>query len=185
MAFGEWPFIPRRYVVGSFVDPHTMVVAVGKLRARALGRLDTHTPYPLEGVEAALGLGRSPVPLLVLLGGLLGAAAGYFMMYFTNVIDWPINVGNRPPHSPPAFVPVTFELGVLFGAGFAFFGWMLLSDLPRPFHPVFQAKSFARASVDRFVISLELAPKTDAADAATLFRELGAEEVEAVVEWER
>ena len=178
-------FVPRRFVLGSFATPHALLRAVNRLRPLRLGRLDTHTPYPLHGVEQALGLRRARVPLLVLLGGLLGAATGYGMIYFMNVIDWAINVGGRPPDSPPANVPVTFEMGVLFGSGFAFFGLLILIGLPRPYHPVFQAKLFRRASVDRFVVSIELPPDADGQRAADELKAVGADPIEQVEEWAR
>jgi hypothetical protein len=178
-------FTPRRYVLGSFATPHALLAAATRLRPLRLGRMDTHTPYPLHGVERALGLRRARIPLLVLCGALLGAVTGYGMIHYMNVIDWAINVGNRPPHSPPANVPVTFEMAILFGAGFAFCGLLILTGLPRPYHPVFQASLFRRSSVDRFVLSIELPPEADAGRASEELKALGADPIEAVEEWER
>jgi hypothetical protein len=178
-------FVPRRFVVAMFHDGESMLAAAARVRMRDLGRVDTHSPYPVRGIEAALGIGRPRIPLLVLLGGLLGAIAGYTMILYVNAIDWPFNVGNRPPHSPPAHIPVTFELGILFGAGFAFFGLLILIGLPRPYHPLFQAPSFGRASIDRFFVSVEL-PRAGVPDPVLEeLRAAGASGVEVVEEWER
>jgi hypothetical protein len=175
----------RRFVVGSFADPEALLHATAELRGKGLGIVDTYTPYPVPGLERALGTRRARVPLLVLVGGLLGAVTGYLLIYFTNVVDWPLNVGNRPPHSPPTHIPVTFEMGVLFGAGFAFFGLLLLLGLPRPYHPVFQAAAFGRSAVDSFVVSVELAAGADGPRARDDLAALGASDVELVEEWER
>jgi hypothetical protein len=96
------------------------------------------------------------VPTLVLLAGIAGVCLAYGMMYFMNKVDFPINVANRPPHSAPAFIPITFELMVLLGGTTAFFGLMALLKLPQPYHPIFEWDSFGRASVDGFFLSVEV-----------------------------
>src|SRR5262245_42591344 len=93
--------------------------------------LDTHTPYPLHGLARARRLGRPKIPTIMLGGAITGALIAYSMMYFMNVIDWPINIANRPPHSPPTMIPITFELAVLIGATSGFFGFFTLARLPR------------------------------------------------------
>src|SRR4051812_23365930 len=151
----------RRYVVSEYTDGARLVSAAEYLRLSGLQQIDVHSPYPLPGTERALGLGRPRIPLLVLLGALVGAVAGYLMIVWMNAIDWPIDVGNRPPHSPPANIPITFELGVLFGSGFAFFGLFVLIGLPRLYHPLFQIRIFARAAVGGFLLSVRLDPGDD------------------------
>ncbi len=98
------------------------------------------------------------IPTIVLCGAIAGAFIAYSMIYFCNVIDFPINVGNRPPHGPPANIPITFELAVLLAGGSSFFGFFTLAGLPKPYHPVFESEDFARAAVDGYFLSVELPP---------------------------
>ena len=178
-------FVPRRFVLGEFAEPDGMLSATRKMREKGHKKLDTHSPYPVHGIEEALGLGRPKIPTIVLLGALAGACLAYSMIYFMNVVDWPINVANRPPHSPPANIPITFELAVLLGGGSAFFGLMALMRLPEPYHPVFEAESFRRASIDGFFVSVEVPVGQNPEDVAADLRGLGPVDVQVVEESER
>src|SRR5262249_48952419 len=115
-----------------------------------------YSPYPIEGADEALGIGRSSVPFFVLVGGLLGASLGYGMMYWCNAVDYPLNVGGRPLNSVPAFVPITFELAVLLASLFSFASFLLFTGLPRPHHPAFEVGEFRTASNHRFWLSIRL-----------------------------
>jgi hypothetical protein len=106
-------------------------------------------------------------------------------MYFMNAVDFPINVGNRPPHSAPAFIPITFELMVLLGGTSAFFGLMAMLKLPQPYHPIFEWENFGRASVDGFFLSVEVGAGDDPVDVANDARIVGAAEVQVIEEPER
>ncbi len=178
-------FVPRRFVVAEFRSSDALLAATRKMRDRGHSHLDTHTPYPVHGLEDALGIRGVKIPTIVLLAGIAGACTAYAMMLFMNAIDFPINVGNRPPHGAPAFVPVTFELMVLFGGVSAFVGLMVLLRLPQPFHPVFEWDSFRRASIDGFFLSVEVPTGEDPAGVAGDARTAGAAEVEVIVEPER
>ena len=178
-------FEPRRFVLGEFADSDAMLLATRTMREKGHKKLDTHSPYPVHGIEEALGLGRAKIPTIVLCGALMGACIAYAMIYFMNVVDFPINVANRPPHSPPANIPITFELTVLLGGTSAFFGLMGLMRLPEPYHPVFEAESFRRASIDAFFVSIEVPKGQNPADVAAQLRELGPVEVQVVEESER
>jgi ActD protein len=109
----------------------------------------------------------------------------YSMIYFCNVIDFPINVANRPLHGPPANIPITFELAILLAGGSSFFGFFTLAGLPKPYHPVFESGAFQRASIDAYFLSIELPVAGDADQALSDVRKVGAIGAELVLESER
>src|SRR5262249_39309584 len=139
----------RTYVLGEFRSGEELVHATRAMRDQGYQHLDAHTPFPVPGLPEALALPRSRVPLLVLIGGLSGAVLGYLMQWWTNAVDFPINVGGRPLQSAPSFIPITFECGVLLGGLTAFFGALALMRLPKPYHPVFEVPAFKSATLDR------------------------------------
>ena len=169
-------------VVGEFAEETELLEAVRALRAKGIGGLDLHSPYPLHGAEEALGLPRSTVPLLTLVAGVIGAVSGYVMQWWTVGVDWPLNVGNRPPHSAPAFIPVTFELGVLFASLAVFLGLLFAYfRFPRVHHPVFEVEAFRSASIDGLWLSAAVG-RTEADEVAAALRRLGARTVSIVPE---
>ena len=178
-------FVARRFVVAQFATPDGLLDGTRKVRERGHKNIDPHTPYPLHGLEEALGLGRPKIPTLVLLGAIAGACLAYGMIYFMNVFDWPINVAGRPAHSPPTMVPITFELAVLLAGSSSFFGFFALAGLPKPYHPIFEAEFLARASVDGFFLSVEVPAGGDADKVLADVRAAGAAEVQIVAESER
>lgn len=179
-------FIPRRFVLAEFASAEALLEGTKSMREKGFKRLDTHTPYPVHGIEEALGLGRPKIPTIVLCGAIFGMCLAYSMMFYMNHVNWPINVAGRPTHAPPAFVPITFELAVLLGGCSSFFGVMALMRLPKPYHPVFQSERFCeRASIDGFFMSLELDATGDAQAAQDAARSLGANHVEFIQEVER
>jgi len=178
-------FVARRFVLAEFADSDALLAATRQMRERGHKGLDTHTPYPVHGIEEALGLGRPKIPTLVLLGAIAGACIAYGMIYYMNVFDWPINIANRPAHSPPTNLPITFELAVLLGGSSSFFGFFALAGLPKPYHPVFEAESFTRASIDGFLLSVELPADADADQVIADVRAAGATQAQLVTESER
>jgi hypothetical protein len=179
-------FVPERYVLAEFPSAETMLDGTRKMREKGWKNLDTHTPYPVHGIEEALGLGRARIPKIVLGGAIAGALAAYSMMYFMNAVDFPINIANRPPHSPPAFVPITFELAVLLGGCSSFFGSLIaLFKFPQPYHPLFESENFRKASVDGFFLSVQVPTGKQPDDIVDDARRLGATAVEVVTEVER
>lgn len=172
----------RALVMGEFGAEGALLEAARALRASGGATLDLHTPYPLHGADEALGLKRSTVPLVALTAGVVGAVSGYLLQWYTVGFAWPLNVGGRPPHSAPAFIPVTFELGVLFAALSIFFGLLAAYfGFPRVHHPVFEVEAFRSASVDGLWLSAEVEGTAAEATAAEL-RRLGARQVSIVPE---
>lgn len=135
--------------------PEDVLSAATKAYERGYRNMDAYSPFPVDGLADAVGARKTRIPLMVLLGGLLGGLGGYFMMYYSAVIDYPINVGGRPLHSWPAFVPITFELTVLIAGLTAVIGMLFRNGLPRPYHPVFNVKRFEHASSDKFFLCIE------------------------------
>lgn len=142
-------------LLAEFGDERALVEAVRRIRAAGYVEVDAYTPYPVEGLAEELGFHTTRVPLVVLAGGIMGAGSGYFLQYWLNVLDYPINVGGRPLNSIPSWIIVTFELTILVGALFAVLGMLALNGLPRPNHPVFSVPEFALASTNRFFLAAE------------------------------
>ena len=142
-------------LMAEFETPDGLVAATEKARLEGYRKMDAYSPIPIEELNEALGLNRTRLPKLVFLGGLLGGLGGYSLEYWTQVIAYPINIGGRPYHSWPHFIPVTFETTVLGAALTAFIGMWALNKLPQPYHPLFNVPAFARASTDRFFLCIE------------------------------
>jgi hypothetical protein len=165
--------------VGEFETPQQLIKAVEKARDAGYRRIDAYAPFPVEGLAEALGFHRTAVPLLTLIGGLLGGLSGFGFEYWVSVISYPENIGGRPLNSWPAFIPVTFELTVLGASIFAVLGMLALNKLPQPHHPLFNVGRFQQhASNDRFFLCIEAAdPKFDLAEAARFLQSLNAQHV--------
>lgn len=132
--------------------------AARRCRRTGYRKLDAYTPFPVEGLDEALGHRKGTwVPLIVLIGAIAGGGLGYWIQWWTAVVDYPINVGGRPFHSWPAFVPVTFEMAVLGGTLAAIAAVLALNGLPRLHHPVFDTPGFNGATQDRFLLVVEAA----------------------------
>lgn len=142
-------------LLAEFDSARHLVVAAERTHAAGYRKVDAYSPFPIEELAEALGHHHSPVPLLVLGGGLAGAAAGIGLQYFVSVVAYPLNIGGKPLWSWPAFIPVTFETTILFAAFAAVFGMLAVNRLPQPHHPVFNAPRFALASRDRYFLCIE------------------------------
>jgi hypothetical protein len=159
--------------MAEFDNPTDAVAAAQHAHAAGYSRMDAYSPYPVEELSEAVGFPKNNLPLIVLIGGILGGLGGYLMQYYLSVINYPLNVGGKPLHSWPAFVPITFEMTVLGAALFAVFGMLALNGLPEPYHPVFNAPNFALATRDRFFLVIEWRdPKFDRAATANFLRGL-------------
>lgn len=179
-------FVPERYVLAQFPDSDLLLSGTRQIREKGWKDIDTHTPYPVHGIEEALALKKPIIPKIVFAGSVMGIVIGYSMMYFMNVIDFPINVSNRPEHSPLTMIPITFEMAVLLGGLSAFMGSLIgIFRLPQPYHPLFESENFRRASIDGFFLSIKLADGESPDKALSEVKSAGAAVVEIVEEQER
>jgi hypothetical protein len=142
-------------LMAEFDNPTELVAAANAARLDGYRRMDAYSPIPIEELHEALGFHHTKLPLIVLLGGIFGGVGGYALQYWTQVIAYPLNIGGRPFHSWPSFIPVTFETTILGAALSAVFGMLALNGLPMPYHPVFNAPRFALASRSRFFLCIE------------------------------
>jgi len=139
-------------LMAEFDTPTGLVEAARQTTQAGYRKIDAYSPFPVEELAEAIDFHSNRVPLVVLIGGILGGLSGYLMQYWISVINYPVNVGGKPLHSWPAFIVVTFEMTILFGGLSAVFGMLALNGLPMPYHPVFNVPRFAFATKDRFFL---------------------------------
>lgn len=165
-------------VMAEFDTPKEIVAAARAAREAGFTRMDAYSPFPIHEMDDALGIKRSILSFLVFAGGILGGLGGFSLLYYTHVIDYPLNVGGRPYMAIPMFIPITFECIVLLAALTAVVGMIVLNGLPQPYHPVFNAPRFALASRDKFFLAIEANdPKFDHDETTRFLRDLNAREV--------
>jgi hypothetical protein len=166
---------PIHGLMAEFDNPTDLLAAADRARIAGYTDLDAYSPYPIEELNEALGLKPNRLPLITLLGGIFGGLGGYGLEYWTQVIAWPMNIGGRPFHSWPHYIPVTFECTVLGASLAAFVGMLALNGLPKPYHPVFNVPAFDRASRDRFFLCIESTdPKFDRSATESFLKDLHA-----------
>ena len=166
-------------VLAQYENPAEIFHACEKVRDQGYSKWDACVPFPVHGLDKAMGVPASRLPWIVLTVGLFGSAFMLFFENWTMSVAYPIIVGGKPLFSLPAFVPVWYEITVLSSCLTAFFGNWLLNGLPRPHHPAFNSKAFERASDDKFFIMVEATdPKFDLEKTKSLLSETGASSVE-------
>jgi hypothetical protein len=143
-------------LIAEFDEPEALLEATRKAYAAGYRRLDAYTPFHVEGLAEALGMHNTGVPIITLLCGIAGGLTGYGMQYFAAAIHYPLNIGGRPLHSWPSFIPITFELTVLFAALGTVIGMLMLNGLPRPHHPVFETPFFEERNQSHFYLCIEV-----------------------------
>jgi ActD protein len=142
-------------LMAQYDNPDDLLIAARRAYSEGYRRMDAYSPLPVHGLAEAIGFHKRELPLLVLLGGILGGTGGFGFMYWITVIAYPVNVGGRPLNSWPSYIPITFETTVLCAALTAVLGMLALNRLPTPYHPVFNLPSFALASKNRFFLCIE------------------------------
>ncbi|MEO7191863.1 MAG: DUF3341 domain-containing protein [Vicinamibacterales bacterium] len=144
-------------LMAEFDTAQQLLDAAHRVRAAGYHLADAYSPFPIHGLAEALGFHEHKIPKFVLAGGIAGALAGYGLEYWTQAIDYPMNIGGRPFFSWVSFIPPAFETTILFAAFTAVITMIALNGLPQPYHPVFNAPRFSRASQDKFFLAIEAA----------------------------
>ena len=140
-------------ILAEFKTADELVEAAARVHREGYRDVEAYSPLPVEGLAEAVGFHRTGMPLIVLIGGIVGFIAGYALQYYGTLIWYPnLNIGGRPLHSWPAYIPVIFEMTVLFAVLSAVLGMLALNGLPRPHHPLFSIPEFDRATQDRFFL---------------------------------
>lgn len=144
-------------LMAEFDGPEALLEAAQRSFAEGYRRMDAYSPFPVDGLAEAIGFHKTRLPLLVLIGGIVGCIGGFYLQYWVSVIDYPLNIGGRPLNSWPMFIPVTFELTILVAGLTAVLGLLALNGLPMPYHPVFNVERFQLATRNRFFLCIESA----------------------------
>ncbi len=158
---------PLYGLLAELETPGDLLAAARRAHEHGYRQLDAFSPFPIEGLAEAVGFHGTRLPALVFCGGLVGGAGGYFMQWYASVVDYPLNIGGRPLHSWPSFIPVTFEMTILAAALTAVLGLFALNGLPMPHHPLFNVARFDLATRDRFFLCIKAKdPKFDRTETA-------------------
>jgi hypothetical protein len=170
-------------LMAEFDDPSSLVAATHRAHDEGYRCMDAYSPFPIEELHDALGSKHTKLPLIVLIGGVCGCIGGYALQYWSSVFAYPLNIGGKPLHSWPAFVPVAFECTILAAALSCVLGMLALNGLPMPYHPVFNVPRFALASRNRFFLCIESKdPKFDVEGTRHFLETLNPREVTSVAD---
>lgn len=165
-------------LMAEFDSAQSLLDAAAKVREAGYTRTDAFSPFPIHGLAEALGFRERLVAPVVLAAGLTGLAGGWALEYWTQVVDFPMNIGGRPYYPWVSFIPPAFETTILLASLTAVIGMLIMNGLPQPYHPVFNWKRFERASQDAFFLAIESTdPKFDATATRQLLTSLRAKEV--------
>jgi len=168
-------------LLAEFSDPGALLHAAEAVRENGYSHFDTHSPFPIHGMDRAMGLGNSKVGFFSFGGAVMGLAVGYLLQWWTSAVDYPINISGKPFFAIEPSVPIMFELTILFGALGAVAGMLALNGLPRPYNPLFYSERFERVTDDAFFLHIAASDaKFDETDTANLLRKAGALNVELV-----
>jgi hypothetical protein len=144
-------------LVAEFDDPDDLMAAAEAAYHQGYRTMDAYSPFPIHGMDDALGIQETKLPWFTLAAGMSGAILGFGLQWFASVVHYPYDIGGRPYFSWPAFIPITFELNILFASFTTGLMMLALNGLPMPYHPIMNAKNFERATSDRFFLCIEQA----------------------------
>jgi hypothetical protein len=178
MAHAKTDTTPFYGLMAEFDSAQALMDAAAKTTAAGYTKKDAYSPFPIHGLAEALGFRERHVAPIVLGAAILGALGGWGLEYWTQVIDYPMDIGGRPYYSWVSFIPPAYETTILSAAAAAVFGMLALNGLPQPYHPVFNAPRFDRATQDKFFLAIEASdPKFDAAATREFLASLNPREV--------
>jgi hypothetical protein len=170
-------------LMAEFQDPNELVAAAHRAYHEGYRRMDAYSPLPIEELHEAMGLPHTKLPMIVLIGGIIGGMSGFALQSWASIIAYPLNIAGKPLFSWPAFIPVTFECTILGAALSAVFGMLALNGLPQPYHPVFNVPRFSLASRNGFFLCIEAVDgKFDVSGTREFLESLGASEVTTVAD---
>lgn len=170
-------------IIAEFETAADIIHAAERVRDQGFRKWDVFTPFPIHGMDKAMGLKNSIVGWFSFIGGVAGYTTGMLMIWWMNAYDYPILIGGKPMFSPYSAFPPSYELTILFGAFGSLFGMMFLNRLPRLYHPLLKNRRFALATHDRYFIVIETTdPKYSETETRRLFESLGSRHIEVVEE---
>ena len=168
-------------LIAEFDTPHAAMHAAEKVRDSGFQKWDVFTPFPVHGMDKAMGMKNSKVGWFCFVGGVIGYVSCMLMIWWMNAVDYAIPVGGKPMFSPHGAFPPSYELCILFGAFGAIGGMMFLNRLPRLHHPLLKHKRFALVTHDRFFIVIETSdPKFSEKETRKLLESTGSKHIEVV-----
>ena len=166
-------------VIARFNDPVELVHAAEKIRDAGFTDFDCHSPFPIHGMDDAMGLKRSKLGYVIGAMGLTGALFGFGLQTWIHSIEYPMNISGKPFFAYPAYAIITFELMVLFSAFGAVFGMLYFNSIPRFHHPVFYSDKFSRVTSDAFYVSIEISdPKYNEQEVKSFLDKIGGTDIE-------
>jgi hypothetical protein len=170
-------------LLAEFDTVDSLIRAAERVRDEGYTRWDSYAPFAVHGLDEAMGLDRTTLPVIVFLSGLAGCIFGLVLQWWTNGVNYPFVISGKPLFGLPVAIPITFEMTILFAAFGSLLGMLGLNGLPRLHHPLFKSERFRRATTDKFFIAIEASdPIFDARDTRRLLEEVGSVAVEEVEE---
>ncbi len=168
-------------LLAEFPNPGVLVSAARKIHSSGYRHFDTHSPFPIHGMDRSMGLGQSKIGYIALSGGIAGLALATWLQWWTSAIDYPMNISGKPFFAIEPSIPIMFELTVLLSALSAVGGMLVLNGLPRPYNPLFYSRDFSRVTDDAFFLHIAASdPSFDLEQTELLLNEAGAKSVEVI-----